>query len=133
MGKESIIGNFQKSVSKIDKGKLDKVLSNESTVMGKLKRLDPRVFITLFRQIRLSMQLLKDYKAKRYRQISWTSVAIIIAGVLYFLSPLDVIPDFLGVFGFTDDAIVLAFIFNSLKKEFDKYMDWRGLSPGEYA
>ncbi len=133
MVKESIIRNFQKSVGGVDRGKLDTVLSREKNIMGKLRKLDPLVFLTLFRQVKLAFQLLKDYKGKRYREISWKSVAVIIAGIVYFLSPFDVIPDFLSVVGFTDDAVVLAFIFNSLKKEFDKYKNWRGLSPEEYA
>lgn len=133
MEKDAIIRNFRKTVGKIDNVKIDNVLSKEKTIMGKLKRLDPRLFFTLFRQIKLAFQLLKDYKGKRYREISWTSIAVITAGIIYFLSPLDVIPDFLSFIGFTDDAVVLAFIFNSLKKEFDKYINWRGLNPEEYA
>ncbi|HWQ80878.1 MAG TPA: DUF1232 domain-containing protein [Ignavibacteria bacterium] len=133
MGKEAIIKTFRKTIDGVDENKLGSVLNKEKSVMSRLRRLDPRVFVTLFRQIKLAMNLLKDYKTKKYRDISWTSVAVIVAGILYFLNPLDVIPDVLSVIGFTDDAIVLAFIFNSIKKEFDKYINWRGLNPEEYA
>ncbi len=133
MGKETVIKTFKKSVNGVDESKLRSVLSREKSVMSRLRRLDPRVFVTLFRQIKLAMNLLKDYKTRKYRDISWTSVAVIVAGILYFLNPLDVIPDVFSVIGFTDDAIVLAFIFNSIRKEFDKYINWRGLNPEEYA
>lgn len=34
--------------------------------------------------------------------------ALLAAATLYFLLPLDMIPDFLGVIGYTDDAAVIA-------------------------
>jgi uncharacterized membrane protein YkvA (DUF1232 family) len=76
--------------------------------------------------------MVKDYKQKKYRNVPWKAIAMIVAGLLYFLSPIDLIPDFLGPIGFTDDAVVLAFVFKSLRDELVKYCDWRGLNAEDY-
>lgn len=46
------------------------------------------------------------------------SVAWIVLGILYVLSPIDIIPEaILGPLGFADDAAILAFL---MKKLYDK-------------
>jgi uncharacterized membrane protein YkvA (DUF1232 family) len=37
-----------------------------------------------------------------------TARAVLIGAVAYFVLPIDAIPDFIAVFGFSDDAAVLA-------------------------
>jgi uncharacterized membrane protein YkvA (DUF1232 family) len=48
------------------------------------------------------------------------------------LNPMDFIPDFMGFIGFTDDAIVLSVVFNSLRKDLIKYCSWKGYNAEEY-
>lgn len=77
-------------------------------------------------QFRLFIQMMQDYFAKRYTNISkWTWVSVIVA-VLYFLSPIDIIPDFAIPFvGYVDDAFVLGFMARQLMKEIKKYEIWK--------
>jgi uncharacterized membrane protein YkvA (DUF1232 family) len=42
---------------------------------------------------------------------------ILVGGILYFLSPVDLIPDFIGPLGFLDDVAVAAWIVHSLAAE----------------
>ena len=86
----------------------------------------------LFKQVKLAFEMLKDYKKKNYKNVPWKTIAIITAAILYFLNPIDLIPDFMGLLGFTDDAIVLGFVFNSIREELIKYCNWRGLSAEDY-
>lgn len=60
----------------------------------------------------------------RYRGISVKSITIIVAGILYFINPLDLIPDFVFVIGLTDDASVLLWICSRLQKEIDQFIIW---------
>ena len=56
---------------------------------------------------------------------------ILIAGaVLYFLIPIDVIPDFIPVAGFIDDAAVIAWVVKTCKTEIDLF---RALTVGTDA
>ncbi len=132
MEKEEIIDKFSSAVNKIDDKKVDEVLSKEEIIEQKRKKLNPAKFFMLFKQVKLAFEMLKDYKKKNYKNVPWKTIAIITAAILYFLNPIDLIPDFMGLLGFTDDAIVLGFVFNSIREELIKYCNWRGLSSEDY-
>jgi len=53
------------------------------------------------------------------------SVAMIGGGLLYFILPADLIPDFIPVIGYLDDLAVLTTIMNSLQKEICDYHIWK--------
>ena len=42
--------------------------------------------------------------------------ALIIGGLIYMVSPIDLIPDFIPIIGLADDAGVLAMIYNQFKQ-----------------
>lgn len=75
--------------------------------------------------VRIYVLLLRDYMYKEYRDISKRSVAIILFGALYTVSPIDLIPDSLGLIGLVDDAAVLKLVNKMLEGEIDKYKEWR--------
>ncbi len=55
-----------------------------------------------------------------------TSTILKIGGaIVYLVSPIDAIPDFIPVLGFTDDATVIAFVIKSLKSELDSFKEWK--------
>lgn len=44
---------------------------------------------------------------------------------MYFLSPVDAIPDFIPVFGMLDDIAVLAWLMKTLDDELNAFRTWR--------
>ena len=74
---------------------------------------------------RIYILLVRDYMYKEYRDISKRSVAIVLFGALYTISPLDLIPDSFGLIGLVDDAAVLKMVNKLLDGEIDKYKEWR--------
>jgi uncharacterized membrane protein YkvA (DUF1232 family) len=46
-------------------------------------------------------------------------------GLLYFILPVDLIPDFIPIVGYLDDLAVLTTIMNSLKGEINAYRNWK--------
>jgi uncharacterized membrane protein YkvA (DUF1232 family) len=46
------------------------------------------------------LRLLRAYAKGEYSQIPWPSLVMIVGAVLYFLAPIDVIPDFLVGLGY---------------------------------
>jgi uncharacterized membrane protein YkvA (DUF1232 family) len=132
MKTEEILDSFNSSVKKVDDNKLNEVLKREKAIEDKRSKLNPAKFFLLFKQIKLAFEMLKDYKQKKYRNVPWKAIAMIVTALVYFLNPIDLIPDFMGVIGFTDDAIVLAFVFKSIRDELIKYCDWKGLNAEDY-
>jgi uncharacterized membrane protein YkvA (DUF1232 family) len=48
-------------------------------------------------------------------------------GLLYFILPADLIPDFIPVIGYLDDLAVLTTIMNTLHKEIGEYRIWQDI------
>ena len=72
------------------------------------------------------LRLMRAYGEGRYRQVSGKNLVLAGLGILYLVSPLDVMPDFLPG-GFFDDAAVIGFI---LRKIRDGAGRLRGLGAG---
>ncbi len=73
--------------------------------------------MTLFR-------MLKAYVNGTYTQIPFKSLISMVASVIYFVMPMDVIPDFLLGFGFLDDAALIAWIVQSIRTDMDQFTAW---------
>lgn len=57
-----------------------------------------------------------------------TKTKLTIAGALaYVILPIDIIPDFLPIVGWIDDAFVLGFTINSISKEIERYKAFRNI------
>lgn len=86
----------------------------------KLARLERHVrewredITTLFR-------LIVAWSRGQYRAVPWQSVLMGTGAIVYFVMPLDSIPDFLGPWGLSDDAAVFAFVFNAIRADLDAF------------
>ena len=87
---------------------------NEGNRLGKLKD-----------DLRLLQALCLAYWRGEYRGINRKSILTVVAGLMYFLSPLDAIPDFIPVLGMFDDIAVLAWIMKTLDDELNAFRAWR--------
>jgi uncharacterized membrane protein YkvA (DUF1232 family) len=58
-----------------------------------------------------------------YRNISVQGIVGTAAALLYFVAPIDIIPDFL-IFGFADDAALIIWIYTNYKREIDEFLEW---------
>jgi uncharacterized membrane protein YkvA (DUF1232 family) len=86
----------------------------------------------LLARLRLLWLVLRDFVGGRY-PLPWKAVAALAAAALYVVSPIDLIPDFLGPIGFTDDVLVVALTWGLLRKELLAYCSWKGLSPAHFG
>lgn len=71
----------------------------------------------------LMTNYVKDVASGRYKGYNKTHLTLIVAAILYVVSPLDIIPDFLIVAGPVDDAAIIAWAFNEMSKELSKYKE----------
>ncbi len=66
-------------------------------------------------------KLTSAYVKGEYRQIPWKVIVAILAALIYFLNPFDLIPDFLAGIGFVDDIAVLAYVVKTFRDELEKF------------
>jgi uncharacterized membrane protein YkvA (DUF1232 family) len=71
-----------------------------------------------------AFRLLRAYASGRYSNIPWASLVSIVAAVVYFVMPLDLIPDFILALGLIDDVALLGWILSSLKTDIDQFIEW---------
>jgi uncharacterized membrane protein YkvA (DUF1232 family) len=69
-------------------------------------------------------RLVQEVKKGRYRDISKKSVVMIVGALLYFVSPIDAVPDLLAGIGLLDDVAVIGFVAGQLKSELEKFREW---------
>lgn len=74
------------------------------------------------------LRLLKAALTGRYKTVPWSSVMMALAAVIYFVNPLDIVPDFIIGAGMLDDLTVLAFVLNALKGDLSTFRDWEKTS-----
>jgi len=78
----------------------------------------------MLEQIKASYRLIRAYANGQYREISLENLSLIIAALIYFVMPIDALPDFITGLGLADDATVLAWTFNTVKTELDRFITW---------
>lgn len=59
-----------------------------------------------------------------YRGISRQALLAVVAALIYFVSPLDAVPDWLFAVGFLDDIAVLAWVMKTWRGELDVFRGW---------
>lgn len=69
-------------------------------------------------------RMAKAYALGRYRTIPWKTMLVLLAAVIYFLNPIDLIPDLLPLVGFTDDFAILLWVYNAIGAEVDRFLEW---------
>lgn len=74
--------------------------------------------------VKLLVELLRDYFTGKYKNISVLALIKIIAGLLYFVTPVDIVPDILPG-GYVDDITVLIYILKQVHNEIIVYKSWK--------
>ncbi|MFC3417765.1 YkvA family protein [Algoriphagus hitonicola] len=77
----------------------------------------------LIEPVAVFIRMLKAHFGGQHK-LSSTTLGMIVLALVYFLSPVDIIPDFLGFFGFADDLSVVLAVYAKVKDEIDQFLDW---------
>jgi uncharacterized membrane protein YkvA (DUF1232 family) len=70
------------------------------------------------------IRVIRAYHEGVYRDISSPNLHIVVAAIIYFVSPFDVIPDSIPIFGHIDDALVVRLALKSVGADLDIFMAW---------
>jgi uncharacterized membrane protein YkvA (DUF1232 family) len=75
--------------------------------------------------LQLFFSIVKDYINGSYKEIPLTTIISIVASLLYLISPIDFIPDFIPGIGLIDDVFVIGLVISSASSDLDKYKKWK--------
>lgn len=81
----------------------------------------------------LLWKMAKDTITGRYRGLKKRNLFLIVAGLMYLVNPMDIVPDFIFAVGFADDVAVLMYVFKKLDKEIKAYEAWRDEEEAQIA
>lgn len=116
----------RKNVSEKD---FDEVLDREEEFNEKGSKLGD-----MWDNAKLLFRMLKDYKAGKYTEVPWSLIAAIVFAVIYFFSPIDVVPDVIPFLGYVDDAAVFGILLKTFADQIAAYKTWSAsasLPPAE--
>lgn len=130
----SIDNNFdeQKAQEELGKGyaEAEKLLNDHDKIEKFLQRLEKKLKLVPLAGDKLSKipimtSLVRSFVKKEYTDIAIGSIVAIISALVYFVSPIDIIPDSIPLIGYFDDALVVAACWKLVESDVEEYVKWR--------
>ena len=78
----------------------------------------------LMDDLRTLMRMVNAYRLGTYRTVPWPTIGKIVAILVYFVLPLDFVPDVLPVLGFTDDFALIFWALRSFSNDVEAFRAW---------
>ncbi len=110
--------------------KAEKYLANKERIAWLITSVEAKAekhkakIIDTWDDLKTLQRMLKAWVNGSYKEIPWRSLLMLVAGLLYFVNPLDLIPDFLVAIGFIDDVTIIGMIVHSISHDLQAFKDW---------
>ena len=130
--KEIVVFDEQKAQEELKKrySLAEETLKDEDAIEKLLQRIEKKL-----KEIRLvgeklatvpiMVSLVRNYIKKEYTDIPIGSIIAIVSALIYFVSPLDIVPDSIPFLGYFDDAAVVAACWQLVESDVEEYKIWR--------
>lgn len=119
------------------KSKSDQILDDDAKVKSELGKANKKAeavnaesFKGIFGEVKLLLELISSYRKKEYTHISRGLIVAALAAVMYFVSPVDAIFDFIPGLGYVDDVFVLSYVLKKLREELANFQIWKNNKLG---
>lgn len=81
-------------------------------------------FADVLDDFRALIRLVVAYARGQYRAIPVDALVVVVAGLIYVVSPVDLIPDAIPGIGALDDATVVLWVVKTVRNELDAFRLW---------
>jgi uncharacterized membrane protein YkvA (DUF1232 family) len=120
--------NFKKALENTeniieDKNRVDSILQKAIKKLTNVKNKSKEFKDNLG----VAISLVKDWTMGNYKEVPKRTIMYLIAALIYFIMPIDIIPDFIFKFGFLDDIAVLNFVLSSFVEDIENYKNYKEL------
>ena len=75
--------------------------------------------------IPVMISLVKNYVQGKYTTVPYGTILAVLSALIYFLAPIDIVPDFIPLAGYLDDMAVLGLCMNMVSIDIENYEKWR--------
>lgn len=79
----------------------------------------------VWENLQLIQELILAWWKGEYKKIPKKSILLLIATLLYVVSPADAIPDFIAGLGFIDDVAIIGMVINQMKGDLENFKIWK--------
>lgn len=98
-------------------------LTNVAREAGESSAQRSGAFTAVVEDFRSLIRLVVAYARGHYRDIPADQLVVVVAALIYVVSPVDLLPDMLPG-GFLDDAFVVGWVVKALRTEIDSFRRW---------
>ncbi len=123
---------FEEKKNTVTKEDVSKAVDKAESGIEKLLNSGKGYVVKLGKQAKLLWEMLRDSTKKEF-DVPWATVAALTATLLYLISPIDVVPDFIPALGFVDDALVIALCISLVRIDLKRYAAHRNLNLADYG
>lgn len=104
----------------------DQIRSALSSAGSKLKNLaeNSGELKELKSKLEILMRMAQSHLSGKYKSFPVSSIVLIVFALVYFITPIDLIPDFIPALGFTDDASVVFLVVKKLSRDIERFRQW---------
>ncbi len=74
--------------------------------------------------IKTFIRMLRAFGTGQYQAIPWVTILMIVAALIYFITPLDLLPDFIPITGYLDDFTIILAVFHRFKEDVIAFQTW---------
>lgn len=106
-----------------DKEKVEELLSASKEKLNQINFENSKIS-RLGSNLRTMIRMIQAYGNGTYRELPWKSLLAFVAGLVYFMMPVDLIPDFIPFTGFLDDFTIIMFISGAFQQDIEAFIDW---------
>ncbi len=106
-----------------DRSKLENLIYDAYDKIGNIKIGNTKLSI-LLEKVEVFIKMIRAYVKGEYRELPLQSIILIVAGLLYFINPFDIVPDFIPVAGYLDDLSIIIWITTSIDKDIKKFEEF---------
>lgn len=95
-------------------------------VIGKLKHLedDTEERESFLDNLKVLVRMVKSHFSGEYHAFSQKSIIFFVFALLYFITPTDLIPDFIPALGMVDDISLVYYVVKSFAEDVEEYLEW---------
>ncbi|MDP2864016.1 MAG: YkvA family protein [Desulfobacterales bacterium] len=114
---------IKKGAASVNAEDVKKVMDKAEDITEKVIKSGP--LQRFIKDVALLISMVKDHWAGVYRRLPWWVIAAVVFALLYILSPIDLIPDFIPFIGLLDDALVMGLCLALIEQDLLKYQEWK--------